>query len=148
MLDLASLTELFGADSARPYRADTSFRAGELIGHPKFAIGYVMTVLSPGNKMQMLFGDKRRILVCKLDPLARAQEAAAKSPAAAKPPRKPSPRRRSTPRPRSEPAPVSHDAPKLQKQGPVACPRCGRSVHPYNVLQTPSGAPAGCMHCR
>ncbi len=147
VLDLASLTELRGADDAHPYRADESFREGELIDHPKFDIGYVVTVLSAGNKMQVLFGDKRRVLVCKLDQSARAQKAAAKFPAPVEPPHKPAPRRRSRPRPRSEPAPVSHDAPP-SKQSPVDCPRCGRSVHPYNVLQTPSGKPAGCMYCR
>lgn len=147
VLDLAALTELHGSDNARPYRADTSFGQGELIDHPSFGRGYVMTVLSPGNKMQVLFDDKRRILVCRLDSGARAQEAAAKSPAAVTPPRKASSRRRSRRRPRSEPAPVASEAP-TQNQGPVACPRCGRSVHPYNVLLTPSGEPAGCMYCR
>ncbi len=147
VLELTSLRELLGAGSARPYSASESFRAGELIGHPKFDIGYVMTVLSAGNKMQVLFGDKRRVLVCKLDLVARAREAEAKHPAPVQPPRKPAPRRRPKPRPRSEPEPVSSAAPP-QKQGPVSCPRCGRSVHPFNVLQTPAGEPAGCMYCR
>ena len=152
VLDLTSLTELLGADNARLYRADDSFREGELIGHPSFGIGYVVTVLSPGNKMQVLFGDKRRILVCRLDSGSRPSgdehpKAAPPRTPATRSPRKPSSRRRSRPRADAEPAPIRDDAPK-QNQGPVSCPRCGRSVHPYNVLQTPSGKPAGCMYCR
>jgi len=46
-----------------PYAMDRAYEKGEVIEHPQFGVGVVVTVLSP-TKIEVLFPTVRRKLVC------------------------------------------------------------------------------------
>ncbi|NOX25809.1 MAG: hypothetical protein GXP59_06815 [Deltaproteobacteria bacterium] len=48
-----------------PYAANTCFKDGDIIDHPKFGVGKVLSCITP-NKMQVQFREGERILVCVL----------------------------------------------------------------------------------
>jgi len=50
---------------SRPYDIDGAFKADEVIAHPSFGLGIVMTVIPP-NKMEVLFEGGRKLLRCRL----------------------------------------------------------------------------------
>lgn len=52
------------AADIRPYTMDTSLRAGDLIDHPSFGLGWVRRTLSP-NTVEVLFRDAIRRLRCR-----------------------------------------------------------------------------------
>ena len=52
-------------DTATPYAMDRPFRTGEIISHPVFGIGIVVTVTKP-NKVEILFKDSVKLLRCAL----------------------------------------------------------------------------------
>jgi len=58
------ITRLSGGDlsSARMYRIDESFTVDELINHPKFGVGIVMSIVKI-NKVETLFKDGSRLLI-------------------------------------------------------------------------------------
>jgi len=51
------------AAAKTPYQMGRSFEKGEVIEHPQFGVGVVVTVLSP-TKVEVLFPTVRRKLVC------------------------------------------------------------------------------------
>ncbi|GLI38068.1 hypothetical protein KI811_09195 [Geobacter hydrogenophilus] len=52
-------------DTATPYAMDRPFRTGEVVSHPVFGIGIVVTVTKP-NKVEILFKDGVKLLRCAL----------------------------------------------------------------------------------
>lgn len=52
-------------ETATPYAMDRPFRNGELVSHPVFGIGIVLTVIKP-NKVEILFRDGAKLLRCAL----------------------------------------------------------------------------------
>uniref|UniRef100_A0A831UBK6 Uncharacterized protein n=1 Tax=Geobacter metallireducens TaxID=28232 RepID=A0A831UBK6_GEOME len=51
--------------AAAPYAMDRSFRSGEIVSHPVFGVGFVLTVTKP-NKAEILFRDGVKLLRCTL----------------------------------------------------------------------------------
>lgn len=140
-LDSEALTAGPDAPEARTYRATEPFFEGMLISHPTFGIGYVLAVLSPAKKMEVLFSDKRRVLVCgpgsgTIKPVATEREK--------REPSRPKSRRRHT---RTNQPSDARTEPAKPSDAPVRCPSCGHSVHPFNILHTPGARPNRCMHC-
>jgi hypothetical protein len=64
LLDYAALVESTGT-KPRPYRPTRSFGSGELIDHIKFGLGYVLVMREPPDKMEVLFADQQRLLICR-----------------------------------------------------------------------------------
>lgn len=64
LLEWEELLAKKNPDQARPYDMVGSFKTGELITHPTFGLGVVRKVLAP-NKMQVLFRDALKQLICK-----------------------------------------------------------------------------------
>jgi len=52
-------------DEAIPYVMTNSFNIGDIIMHPKFGVGKVLSFISP-NKMQVVFRECERIMICVL----------------------------------------------------------------------------------
>ena len=49
---------------APAYSIRSAFHPTDVFKHPKFGMGYVFAILSPPAKMEVLFSDKVRFLVC------------------------------------------------------------------------------------
>jgi len=49
--------------SPKPYSVATSYKPAEFIEHPVFGIGRVLDLVG-GEKMQVIFKDGRKILIC------------------------------------------------------------------------------------
>lgn len=49
---------------AEAYSIQSAFHPASLFSHPKFGVGYVFAILSPPQKMEVIFADKVRFLVC------------------------------------------------------------------------------------
>lgn len=140
-IDLAALTEPTPIGDVAAYRAGNAFFTADLFEHPKFGTGYVLAVLSPPKKMEVLFTDKMRVLVCGAgsgEPKSKEPEPDKKSP--------PSKRRTSSSQARQKAAESSSE----NYRGEVArpCPRCGQTVHPFNMYRAPAGHVVSCMHCK
>jgi hypothetical protein len=54
---------MVNAAAKAPYEMDRAYEKGEVIEHPQFGVGVVVTVLSP-TKIEVLFPTVRRKLVC------------------------------------------------------------------------------------
>lgn len=156
-LDFPGLLERQGRSKPTSYRTDASFRVGQFVEHSSFGIGYVMAVQSPPKKMEVLFEDQMRVLVCApgSDPegsqgswTARPVRKRSGTPHAPRP----RPAARAEPRveaPREVPASDADDGPApAEDEGPIPCPKCGRNVHPFNIVRDSSGKVVGCMYCR
>lgn len=50
--------------NAKPYSITGEYAVGDVIEHPKFAFGKV-TVLRPGGKMEVMFEEAPKVLLCK-----------------------------------------------------------------------------------
>jgi hypothetical protein len=46
------------------YSIHSAFHPTDIFSHPKFGMGYVFAILSPPKKMEVLFSDQVRFLVC------------------------------------------------------------------------------------
>jgi Zn ribbon nucleic-acid-binding protein len=68
-LDFAELTKLATVEAGAipAYHSGTTFHPADLLEHPTLGVGYVAAVLSPPNKMEVIFADKTRVLVCAPD---------------------------------------------------------------------------------
>lgn len=145
-VDLGRVLAERGEAAVRTYRATESFAAGEYVGHPTFAEGYVLGLLYPPTKMEVLFSERRRVLACVPPPVV---EAPPPPPRAPREEVRPAPRTvrsddaRDDDRPRST---SSSSRPATEK--PVTCPRCGKTVHPFNLARTVDDRILGCMYCR
>ena len=137
-LDFAAVRESAQRPDTPAYRAGDAFHPADLFEHPKFGTGYVLAVLSPPKKMEVLFADKARVLVCGVG------SGVPKTPDP-KPEKKPPAKRRA----RSQ-AKRREETPAETPMGQVArpCPKCGTTVHPYNMYHNPAGAVISCMHCK
>ncbi len=51
-------------EEAPDYSIRSAFHLTDVFKHPKFGMGYVFAILSPPAKMEVLFSDKVRFLVC------------------------------------------------------------------------------------
>lgn len=139
-LDFVALTQSPHQPEPHPYRASGPFLVGSLITHPTFALGYILTVLTPATKMEVLFADKRRVLVC--------------GPGSGCPP-PPEPKKRTAKKrkpkePASPPALPTATSTEPSESGstaPVDCPKCGRLVHTFNLQRETGGNIVGCMYC-
>ena len=60
--DFLKLSEKFEGKKKLPYTMEGSFKADDLIAHPTFGMGIVVGTTS--KKMEVIFEDKPRILVC------------------------------------------------------------------------------------
>lgn len=58
-------TEGIDPATATPYAMDRPFHTGEIVSHPVFGIGIVVTVTKP-NKVEILFRDGTKLLRCAL----------------------------------------------------------------------------------
>ena len=61
--DLPSLMTRLSPNDPASYRASDPFHTGQFIEHKKFGTGYVLNVRG-ATKMEILFGDRTRLLVC------------------------------------------------------------------------------------
>jgi hypothetical protein len=127
-IDYATLMERQGSETPNPYSIKNDYTDGDYLSHPKFGDGYVLTVLPP-NKMMVMFEDERKMLVCG----PGSKTGAAKMTGA----KKKSPKKKTT----------SERAETPTGNEPIKCPRCGATVHPYNISKNPKGKTIGCMHC-
>lgn len=53
-----------GVDEAEAYSIRNAYHPTDVFSHPNFGVGYVFAILSPPQKMEVLFADKVRFLVC------------------------------------------------------------------------------------
>ena len=60
--DFEKLSEEFKGKKQLPYTMEGSFKADDVIDHPTFGMGIVVKATS--QKMEVIFEDKPRILVC------------------------------------------------------------------------------------
>ena len=141
-LDFAAVTGAAQNADVGAYGAGNAFYTADLFEHPKFGTGYVLAVLSPPKKMEVLFTDKMRVLVCG----AGSGEPKSQEPEPEKKPR-PSKRRASSSRAKDK---VTAHSSSASSVGEVArpCPKCGQTVHPFNMYRGPAGDVVSCMHCR
>jgi hypothetical protein len=121
----------------RPYRPTSSFGPGELIDHVKFGLGYVLVMREPPDKMEVLFADQQRLLVCQ-------PKASGKSKA------EPGKLKRGKPAATNRTTGTVHRAavgappePELKQ-----CPGCGKLVHPQNFRYAPNGKAVSCIFCK
>jgi hypothetical protein len=63
-LPFEELVKLTDQDSVEAYSIHTAYHPTGVFEHPKFGAGYVFAILSPPKKMEVLFADKARFLVC------------------------------------------------------------------------------------
>lgn len=63
-LPFAELIALATQGGVEPYSIRRDFHPTDVFSHPKFGAGYVCAILSPPQKMEALFEDKLRVLVC------------------------------------------------------------------------------------
>jgi ribosomal protein S27E len=139
LLDHSDLTCPPSATDASAYRTEDTFAAGQLLVHAKFGLGYVLAVLMPPTRMDVLFADRQRTLVCGPDswPTGAAPAKAEAAPAEPKPAR-----------PRRKPSREAKTSSTTERDNsPVKCPKCGATVHPFNLRHSPDDRPAGCMLC-
>jgi hypothetical protein len=61
-LGVDDLLAYHGAPAVHPYESTGAFTEGEFIEHPTFGTGYVLAVLWPPTKMEVLFSDGKRII--------------------------------------------------------------------------------------
>lgn len=61
---LGKLIEDASDGAPEPYSIRNAYHPGGVFAHPKFGTGYVFAILSPPQKMEVLFADKVRFLVC------------------------------------------------------------------------------------
>lgn len=64
---------------AKPYSMEAAYQAGDVIDHPKFGFGRVLT-LKPGGKMEVAFADGTKIMVCRDVGLLATRRAARQAP--------------------------------------------------------------------
>lgn len=62
----AAMMERRPLESISTYSARQSFENGQYLRHPNFGEGYVIALTSPPTKMVVLFGDRKRVLLCGL----------------------------------------------------------------------------------
>jgi hypothetical protein len=63
-LDHAALTKRRHSKSLKTYSTKKAYTDGQYLNHPKFGEGYILGVSSPPSKMEVLFADRKRVLVC------------------------------------------------------------------------------------
>jgi len=143
--DHHALMDLRGTNLLQAYHGSDPFSDGQYVEHATFGQGYVMAIMSPPAKMEVLFGDRKRVMLC------GQGSAASKAPA----PKSPgNPKRASAPPPRKMPRRKlllqdSADAGSPRAaSGPVTCPVCKQTVHPFNLAVAAGGRVIGCMYCR
>jgi len=140
--DHAALMERKGKQD-QVYSASTTFTDGQYFKHPKFGRGYVLAVASPPTKMEVLFEDQKRVLVCGPDSISGAKIASAR-------------KRKAVFKDDDSVATPADDkkdddsvaTPANDKKKPMECPICKKMVHPYNLSEAPNGKVVGCMYCR
>jgi len=143
--DYTALMERRGSRALCTYSTTGAYTEGQYIMHPKFGEGYVLAVRSPSVKMEVLFEDMRRLLVCGSIIGARTEEEDAQ-------PQEESERsdkRSFTVSERREYGPLA--GPKALRPSadvPFKCPVCGRVVNPFNLARSLDGRILGCFHCR
>jgi len=169
--DYAALMERRGSRALCPYSVVDAYTEGQYIAHPKFGEGYVLAMRTPPGKMEVLFEDKKRMLVC-----GRGSITGARKEEEDEPPQEEavgSDKRSLVSRAKSESAPPasdkvvhpSNDRRVKRKSVPLAnhkaarpsgssgnvpskCPVCGLVVHPFNLARAPDGRILGCFRCR
>ncbi len=57
------MMEELNTSSAIQYAMTTCFKVDDIVDHPKFGLGKVLSLISP-NKMQVLFRESEKIMVC------------------------------------------------------------------------------------
>ncbi len=63
-LSISDVIDAAKQGETEPYNIRRAFHPTDSFAHPKFGIGYVFAILSPPQKMEALFADKARFLVC------------------------------------------------------------------------------------
>lgn len=63
-MDFADVIKSQSDGEIQAYRSSTAFQPRDVFEHPSFGVGYVLAVLSPPKKMDVMFEDKNRYLVC------------------------------------------------------------------------------------
>ena len=71
--DHAALMRHRGSQELHAYQITGTYAHGQYIAHNKYGEGYILDVLGPPMKMQVLFADKKRLHVCGSASIASAQ---------------------------------------------------------------------------
>jgi len=71
--DHAALMQHRGSQELHAYQITGTYAHGQYIAHSKYGEGYILDVLGPPMKMQVLFADKKRLHVCGSASIASAQ---------------------------------------------------------------------------
>jgi hypothetical protein len=115
--------------------------------HPKFGEGYVLAVRSPPVKMEVLFDDHNRLLVCGRASIIGVPEDEDHDSSQGEVVR--SDERSRAVRAKPESAPLAGDERALSSDDePSKCPVCGCTVHPFNLARALDGRIVGCLRCR
>jgi hypothetical protein len=141
----SEIMSLRGAAGMHHYDAAASFTDGDYLQHPVFGAGYVLGIEWPPSRMQVLFADRQRMLICGPGSVQQLPPAPEK-PAPPLRPRLP----KRTLRPDRGGRSYERPAPDLPTTpaGTVTCPICHRTVHSMNLAITSDNRVIGCMHCR
>lgn len=144
--DHAALMHHRGSQELHAYHTTGTYVNGQYIAHSKYGDGYILNVLGPPMKMEVLFADKKRLHVCGSGSTSSVSLATARKMQRSKPAKQ----RKSEKAPR-------RNRPRRSKEGgnngpsraePMKCPVCGHIVHPFNLLRNVNKLVVGCMHCR
>ena len=137
-LDHAALIERRGSKAMAAYSIKKVYTDGDYLRHSQFGDGYVIAIVPP-QKMEVLFADGRKVLICSPGSISGMSKQLASS--STKKSKSGKVKKIST----AKRANLYSSAESEDK--PVKCPKCGNTVHPYNLSRNPKGRIVECTHC-
>jgi hypothetical protein len=143
--DHAALMQHRGSQELRAYCTTGSYTDGQYVEHTKFGEGYVLDILGPPMKMEVLFADRKRLLVCGPGSTSSAQQTKERKAQRGKP-QKPAKSAKASRKGRPKRSAEGRESKNSASSGePVKCPVCG---HTANLLRNVNGLIVGCIHCQ
>jgi hypothetical protein len=139
--------DLRGMNLLQAYRESDPFSDGQYVEHATFGQGYVMAILWPPRKMEVLFGDRTRVMLCGQGSAPASAMASTKPDKTKRAPTASTRRMARGFSPRASAGSATVLAPRAVT-GPTTCPMCKRTVHPLNLAVATDGRVVGCMYCR
>lgn len=128
-----------------PYAYTNDYAPGDCFRHKIFGDGYVLRVL-PSSKMIVLFSDEQRLLRC--GPGSNKEKIIQFGTESSQFNITPDPEESRAPVTAAKKVPVRKVGASSADDAPRECPKCGKTVHPYNLTRNPSGRVIACMNCK
>jgi len=145
--EYAAVMERRGSKALCAYSTTGTYTEGQYIMHPKFGEGYVLAVRSPPVKMEVLFEDHNRMLVCGRGSIVGVPEEEDRESSQGEEVRPDERSRAAQPKHASAPL-AGKEATRPPHDEPSKCPVCGCTAHPFNLARALDGRIVGCLRCR